>query len=113
MPGLDAAGVWHGLDGCTARLVAASVNRADVISGWDLAKWSQVDESGRKKGGPKPAQRVAPVGSVYWFDDFQGKTEALGKLVAEGLWAISSYPDRGRQAEGFNNILIAAWPKAN
>ena len=113
LPGLDADHRWHGPDGCTARLVAAAVSRADTVSGWDLAKWSQVDESGRKKGGPKPAQRVAPVGSVYWFDDFQGKTEALGKLVAEGLWAISSYPDRGRQAEGFNNILIAAWPKAN
>lgn len=69
-------------------------------SGWDLAKWQ-----------PKPAQRIAPVGSVYWFDDFQGKAKALGKFVAEGFWAMSDYPDRSRRTEGFNNVLIAAWPK--
>jgi CRISPR-associated protein Cmr3 len=111
LPGLDADGVWHGPDGCAARLVAASVNRADVISGWDLAKWGQTDESGRKKGGPKTAFRVAPTGSVYWFDEFQGAVAALGKLAAEGFWAISPYPDRGRRAEGFNNVLVAAWPQ--
>ncbi len=100
LPGLDADNHWHGPNGCTARLVAAAVNRADTVSGWDLAKWQ-----------PKPAQRIAPVGSVYWFDDFQGKTEALGKLAAEGFWVMSDYPERSRRAEGFNNLLIAAWPK--
>jgi CRISPR-associated protein Cmr3 len=100
LPGLDADNCWHGPDGCTARLAAAAVNRADMVSGWDLAKWQ-----------PKPAQRVAPVGSVYWFEDFQGKTEALGKLAAKGFWAMSDYPGRSRRAEGFGNILIAAWPK--
>ncbi len=100
LPGVDVDNRWHGPDGCTARLVAAAVNRADTVSGWDLAKWQ-----------PKPAQRVAPVGSVYWFDDFQGKTEALGKLAAEGLWAMGDYPDSNRRAEGFNNLFIAAWPK--
>ena len=105
LPGLDTDGVWHGPGGCAARLVAASVNRADVVSGWDLAKWSH------GKSGPKTAFRVAPTGSVYWFDDFQGKAEALGKLAAEGFWAISPYPDRRRRAEGFNNVLVAAWPQ--
>ncbi len=100
LPGLDADNCWHGPDGCTARLVAAAVHRADTVSGWDLAQWQ-----------PKPAQRVAPVGSVYWFDDFQGKAEALGKLAAEGFWAMGDYLDPSRRAEGFNNILIAAWPK--
>lgn len=100
LPGLDAGNRWQGPDGCTARLVAAAVNRADTISGWDLAQRQ-----------PKPAQRVAPVGSVYWFDDFQGKTEALNKLAAEGFWAIGDYSDPSRRAEGFNNLLIAAWPK--
>jgi CRISPR-associated protein Cmr3 len=106
LPGLDVNDLWQGPDGCTARLVAASVNRAEVISGWDLAQWSH------GKGGPKTALRAAPTGSVYWFEEFQGSTTALGKLAAEGFWAISSYPDRGRRAEGFNNVSIAAWPKA-
>ncbi|MER2527621.1 MAG: type III-B CRISPR module-associated Cmr3 family protein [Candidatus Competibacter denitrificans] len=100
LPGLDTDNRWRGPNGCTARLVAAAVNRADTISGWDLAQWR-----------PKIAQRVAPVGSVYWFEDFQGKPDALGKLAAEGFWAVSEYPDRSRRAEGFNNVFIAAWPK--
>ncbi len=100
LPGLDADNHWRGPDGCTARLIAAAVNRADTVSGWDLAQRQ-----------PKPAQRVAPVGSVYWFDDFQGQAEALGKLVANGFWAMSEYPERSRCAEGFNNLFVAAWPK--
>ena len=105
LPGLDADNHWHGPDGCTARLVAASVNRADVISGWDLAKWSH------GQGGPKTAFRVAPTGSVYWFEEFQGKNESLGKLAAEGFWTLSPYPDLQRRAEGFNCVLVAAWPQ--
>ena len=100
LPGFDADNRWQGPDGCTARLVAAAVHRADTVSGWDLARWQ-----------PKSAQRIAPVGSVYWFDDFQGKAEALGKLAAEGFWAMDDYPDPSRRAEGFNNALIAAWPR--
>ncbi|MCB1776038.1 MAG: type III-B CRISPR module-associated protein Cmr3 [Candidatus Competibacteraceae bacterium] len=103
LPGLDVEGIWHGPAGCIARLSAASVNRAEVVSGWDL--------TGHKGGSPKKAFRVAPTGSVYWFEDFQGKAEDLGKLAAEGFWAISDYPDRGRRAEGFNNVFIAAWPQ--
>lgn len=105
LPGLDTNDLWRGPDGSTARLVAASVNRADVISGWDLAKWSH------GKGGPKTAFRVAPTGSVYWFDEFQGAVTALGKLAAEGFWAMGDYPDPSRRAEGFNNVLVAAWPQ--
>jgi CRISPR-associated protein Cmr3 len=41
------------LDG--AELVAARVDRPEVISGWDYAK-----------AGPKPVRRAAPAGSVYW-----------------------------------------------
>ncbi|MFZ1640080.1 MAG: type III-B CRISPR module-associated Cmr3 family protein [Candidatus Contendobacter sp.] len=100
LPGLDANNRWQGPDGCTARLVAAAVNRADTVSGWDLAKWQ-----------PKPALRIAPVGSVYWFEDFQGKAETLGKLAADGFWTMGDYPDPSRRAEGFNNPLIAAWPR--
>lgn len=100
LPGLEANNGWRGPGDCIARLVAAAVHRADTISGWDLAQWQ-----------PKSAQRVAPAGSVYWFEDFQGKAEALGKLAAEGFWAMSDYPDRSRRAEGFNNVLIAAWPR--
>lgn len=85
------------LHGVRGRLVCAAVPRAEVVSGWDLAKWQ-----------PKGAQRAAPAGSVYWLDELEATSEALRKLAESGLW-----PDSGenaeRRAEGFNRIALAAW----
>jgi hypothetical protein len=60
---------------------------------------------------PKPAQRVAPVGSVYWYA-CHGKladVAALKALLHNGL-ALS---DAARRAEGFNHFHIAPWAKEN
>lgn len=92
--GIDADGIWQA-PGFRARLVAACVGRAETVSGWDLAK-----------GAPKPAERVAPVAAVYAFTDFDGPITALQALLAHGL----PLADSARRAEGFNNVLIAAWP---
>ncbi len=83
-------------DGFSARLVCAAVGRNDVISGWDLANWQ-----------PKTAQRVAPAGSVYWFDELSGDADKLAAWVNQGLWG--EHPDRQRRAEGFNQALLATW----
>ena len=83
-------------DGFSARLVCAAVGRNDVISGWDLAHWQ-----------PKTAQRVAPAGSVYWFDALVGDADKLAAWVNQGLWG--EHPDRQRRAEGFNQALLATW----
>jgi len=85
------------LAGVRARLVAAAVPRAEVISGWDLARWQ-----------PKPAGRTAPTGSVYWLDQLDTTPEALSGLVKQGLWS-DPCEDVGRRAEGFNRICIAAY----
>ncbi|MEW6168800.1 MAG: type III-B CRISPR module-associated Cmr3 family protein [Pseudomonadota bacterium] len=99
LPGLDDDNIWHGPDGCTAKLVCAAVGRAETVSGWDLAQWQ-----------PKPAQKAAPAGSVYWFEDFQGDAAALGKLVETGLWDLRGQnDDPQRKAEGFNNVAIGLW----
>lgn len=84
----------------SAHLVTASVSRAETISGWDLAE-----------NCPKPALKAVSTGSVYWFDCFEGDAQALRKLVENGLSVINAYPDKKRCAEGFNNIMIAAWPR--
>ena len=83
-------------DGFSARLVCAAVGRNDVISGWDLAHWQ-----------PKTAQRVAPAGSVYWFDELAGDADKLAAWVSQGLWG--EHPDRQRRAEGFNQAWLATW----
>lgn len=89
--------------GFRARLVAASVPRHAVVSGWDIA---------RQK--PKTALRVAPTGSVYWFDQMEGRFEGLQQLVHDGLWPDMEECDPVRRAEGFNNIVAATWaPNVN
>lgn len=96
LPGVDAQQQlnWPGL---RARLVSAAVPRAEVVSGWDLARQQ-----------PKPAQRVAPAGSVYWLDELDTTPEALGKLAAQGLW-LPGAENPQRRAEGFNRFCFAAW----
>ncbi len=84
------------LHGVKARLVCAAVPRAEVVSGWDLA---------RKE--PKPAQRAAPTGSVYWLDDVEATPESLRKLAEQGLWS-DACEDAARRAEGFNRLWLAA-----
>lgn len=83
-------------NGCTARLVCAAVPRREVISGWDLFRWK-----------PKDARRVAPAGSVYWFDELKGDPGKLADWVADGLWGENS--DLQRRAEGYNLASLAAW----
>ncbi len=85
------------LHGVRARLVCASVPRAETISGWDLAHWK-----------PKAAQRAAPTGSVYWLDQLQATPEALGKLADSGFWHAEC-EDAQRRAEGFNRFNFAAF----
>lgn len=88
-------GIHFNLHGVQARLVAASVARSEVISGWDLARWQ-----------PKTAQRIAPSGSVYWLEHLQASPDALRKLAAQGLWS-NPCEDAPRRAEGFNRFSFA------
>jgi CRISPR-associated protein Cmr3 len=91
-PGLFSGG-WRP-DGVPATLVAASVSRAETVSGWDLVT-----------NKPKPAQRVAPTGSVYWFEHFTGDLAALKALALNGF----PMEDPARHAEGFGKLAIAPW----
>lgn len=80
------------LQGVRARLACAAGPRPEFISGWDLAKRA-----------PKPAQRVAPTGSIYWLDEVEASAEQLRDLAMQGLWT-NPPNDPGRQAEGFNRF---------
>lgn len=93
---------WLQFRGLKARLHAASVPRHQVISGWDLAS--------RK---PKPAERVTPAGSVYWFEIIERDDSAMEEILKEGLWPVmNEMPSAGyaqRRAEGFNNVWLGGW----
>lgn len=100
LPGMD-AGDQLALPGLQARVVAAAVPRAEVVSGWDMVRRQ-----------PKDAQRVAPTGSVYWLEDLQADAAALDKLAARGLWRQSGEDtarDTARRVEGFNRFAFAAY----
>lgn len=100
LPGMtahDGGYIWKTAD-FSARLVTAAINRAETISGWDIAE-----------NKPKPALKAVSTGSVYWFDRFEGDVSALEKLVEKSLFDIDAYPDRKRRVEGFNNIQIGSW----
>ena len=96
LPGVDAAGRFK-LGDIGGRLVCASVPRAEVISGWDLAQWC-----------PKPAVRAAPTGSVYWLDDLEATPDALCKLAIAGLWCHPG-DNPQRRTEGFNRFTFAVY----
>ncbi len=95
-PGVD-AGQQLALQGVSGSLVCAAVPRAEVISGWDLARRQ-----------PKAAERVAPTGSVYWIDRLAATPEQLRKLAEHGLWP-DEHQNASRRAEGFNCFTLAAW----
>lgn len=85
------------LHGVTAHLVCAVVPWGEVVSGFDLARRC-----------PKPAQRIAPTGTVYWLDEVEATQKALRSLVDRGLWSdpVENYT---RRAEGFNRFQFAKW----
>lgn len=96
LPGCDPDNRFQ-LGTISARLVCAAVPRTEIVSGWDLAC--------RR---PKPAQRVAPPGSVYWLEDLQATPETLRKLASNGLWPDDGY-NAMRRAEGFNRFTFATY----
>lgn len=96
LPGVDAAGRFR-LGDIGGRLVCASVPRAEVISGWDLAQWQ-----------PKSAIRAVPTGSVYWLEDLEATPDTLRKLANAGLWCQAG-DNPQRRTEGFNRFTFAAY----
>jgi CRISPR-associated protein Cmr3 len=96
LPGVDAEHLLS-LHGISGRLVCAAVPRAEVVSGWDLAR-----------AHPKAAERLAPTGSVYWIDQLQATAGQLRKLAEHGLWSDEEQ-NATRRAEGFNRFAFAAW----
>jgi len=99
-PGVGPATRRFEFDGLAAELVAASVPRHEVISGWDLANHA-----------PKPARKVAPTGSCYWFRVLEGDSAALASLREQGFWPLmeNNPENTARRREGFNRVWFGTW----
>jgi CRISPR-associated protein Cmr3 len=92
-------------NGLKAELKAVTMKSHEVISGWDLANHE-----------PKPARKVVPAGSVYWFECVEGSLGAL-----EAIWRNSLYVTLGngidtefkiRKREGFGRVWFGKWVKS-
>ncbi len=82
------AGIAHDL-----RLRAAFVSRADHVSGWDVAR-----------NRPKPADRLVPRGSVYFFERRDGVSFTRDDAAA--LWSAAQGQ---RTDEGFGRFVPGVW----
>ncbi|WP_322512544.1 type III-B CRISPR module-associated Cmr3 family protein, partial [Chloroflexus sp.] len=81
----------------TAKLQAAVVPRAQVISGWDLAE-----------NKPKPTRRLAPAGSVYFVSWEKGE-DAVSWLHATWMRNVSDEAQDCR--DGFGLAVVGVWKK--
>jgi len=95
-------GYYLYVNGLKARLEAASIGRPQTISGWNLAKHE-----------PKPARKVVPTGSVYWFKVIEGDTASLEPLWENSLYAaeanLSDELNVDRKREGFSRVWFGKW----
>lgn len=82
--------------GCKAKLVCASINGYETLSGWNM-----VDNL------PKTAMKTVPAGSVYWFDLIEGSVSVIKDLAETGLW--NNNPDKQRVVEGYNRAYLAVY----
>lgn len=85
--------------GVTLRLVGAAVERWRAVSGFGL-------EEGLR--GPKPVRRMAPAGSVYFFEYVKGERATL---AGDGwLAAVSDLAEDGQdRRDGFGLALWGIW----
>lgn len=99
-PGVDEENMFR-WGSMKAKLIAAFVPRAGIISGWDMANHA-----------PKPALKIVPHGTCYWFKVLEGDTAELKPLWESGLWPLigSEQEISTRRYEGWNNVWFG---KAN
>lgn len=88
--------------GLTARLEAAAIGRPQTVSGWDMARHE-----------PKPAVKVVPSGSVYWFRVLKGDTSDLTGIWQKGLYSMTGNVDldtfAARRREGYGWVWFGKW----
>lgn len=82
--------------GATAHVVAASVPRAQTVSGWDY-----------KDRKPKPTRRLAPAGSVFYLK-LEGDEKALQTFVDQVWMQNVSDGDQDRR-DGFGLAALGTW----
>ena len=81
------------------RIVAAAVSRPVHISGWDY-----------KEKAPKPTRRLAPAGSVYFFEVVRGDEAAIGHFI-DAVWMQPISDEEQARRDGFGVALLGTWER--
>lgn len=105
-------GAWRGsppgFGQLTLVLRAVALERWQAHSGWDTLAFERADATLRKdvRFPITPAWRLAPAGSVYWFDIESGRPEDAAKL-----WLRSISDGERARRDGFGLVLPGVWRK--
>lgn len=83
--------------GVRLRIVAAAVGRPVHVSGWDYEKKT-----------PKPTRRVAPAGSIYFFEIVEGDDAAIAQFIDE-VWLRPISDEEQYRRDGFGVALLGTW----
>ncbi|GAB4559059.1 MAG: type III-B CRISPR module-associated protein Cmr3 [Anaerolineae bacterium] len=83
--------------GVKLKIVGAAVGRPTYASGWDYAKKA-----------PKPARRLAPAGSVYFFEITQGSETAIERFI-DSVWMKPISDGEQERRDGFGVALLGTW----
>jgi len=94
-------GTPPGTRGLLLRLCSGCVGRWKALSGWSMEKG---------KRGPKPVKRLAPAGSVYFFEVLEGAAEALADLwLRSAMNKNNSQDDTSNHNEVNDGFGLALW----
>jgi len=83
--------------GVKLRIIGAAVGRPMHVSGWDYAK-----------GAPKPTRRLAPAGSVYFFEIVEGDDATIERFIEE-VWLSPVSDEEQDRRDGFGVALLGTW----
>ena len=93
-------------NGVAFRWVAARIERAVKIGGWDLAK-----------GRPKPLRAFVPAGTVFYFENQQDATAVCNmfwnRCVSQNPTDSGGQPLEAFDRIGFGHALVGTWKEAD
>jgi CRISPR-associated protein Cmr3 len=84
--------------GVTPKLKAVLVQRAQLISGWDMQQ---------QPGRPKPTRRLAPSGSVF-FLCLSGSNNQINSWI-DHIWMQNVSDDDQSRRDGFGLAALGCW----
>jgi len=89
-------------NGVQPTLKAIAVQRAQVISGWDMA-------ANKGKGAPKPTRRLAPAGTVLFLKlDAVGSEDAINQWI-DDHWMVCVSDAPQDRLDGFGLAVLGTW----